>query len=420
MELNDWLTKISQVHPVAWDLGLERVSTVANRMGILSPAKKTVLVAGTNGKGSTCECLLRLAMRAGLRCGKATSPFLVNYNEQIVIDGVQVSDEKICQAFEAIESNRGETTLTYFEFSTLAALQIFNDSELDLAILEVGLGGRLDAMNIVNPDLSIITKIALDHEQWLGDTREIIAREKAGIMRPGKPCILVDSDPPSSLKTEAAQHKTPLLILDEDFLINGHAYERGDVAISLQHCGLPLPSAVAAIEACRLLDCELSRHDIADVLRRVSLPGRFQTIPGQVNTILDVGHNPNAAELLRDNCKQAIGRPVNAVVGMYADKDMAGVFIAMRDVVDNWFFADMPVDRAASAKDMAECLASSCGLTARTYGKVREAYDAAIANTSKGECVLVFGSFPVVADVLVYLETDLGTDLVTDNSRVVS
>ena len=406
MHLNDWLTKISQVHPVEWDLGLQRVSTVANRMGILTPAKKTVLVAGTNGKGSTCECLMQLAMQAGLRCGKATSPFLVRYNEQIVINDEQVSDEKICQAFELIESHRGDITLTYFEFSTLAALQIFSASELDLAILEIGLGGRLDAMNIVDPDVSIITKIALDHEQWLGDTREVIAREKAGIMRAGKPCIIVDAEPPASLNTEAALLKTPLFVLGQDFFLDGDSYVRDDVAIPLQHCGLPIPSAVAAIEACRLLDYQLSNLDVQDVLQRVSLAGRFQSIPGHVNTILDVGHNPNAAQLLRNNCQRHIGKPVNAVVAMYADKDMEGVFTVMQDVIDNWYFADMSGDRAASAVDMAQCLASSCGLTARTYDKVSQAYDAAIADTSKDGCVLVFGSFPVVADVLGYIESD--------------
>lgn len=282
MKLNEWLVKISQVHPVAWDLGLARVSTVANRMGILSPANKTVLIAGTNGKGSTCECLLQLAMQAGLNCGKATSPFLVDYNEQIVINGEPVSDEAICEAFELIDSHRQEVTLTYFEYGTLAALQIFSSSQLDLAILEIGLGGRLDAMNIVNPDLSIITKIALDHEQWLGDNREVIGHEKAGIMRADTPCVIVDPDPPASLLSEAALHQSPLSVLGTDFQLQNETFLKGDTAISLRQCGLPLPSASAAIEACRLLDFGLTHEDIEEVLSQVTLPGRFQSIAGGV------------------------------------------------------------------------------------------------------------------------------------------
>lgn len=239
MKLADWLQRIEQQHPVKWDLGLARVSEVGRRLGVLSPAPLVFLVAGTNGKGSTCEYITQLCRARHLKVGKSTSPHLLRFNERIEIDGEPASDALICGAFEAIDQARAEISLTYFEYGTLAALVIFKQLAVDVAVLEIGLGGRLDAMNIVDPDVSVITRIALDHQSWLGDTRELIGAEKAGILRAGIPCVLVDRAPPISILEQAKALQVPLYALGAEF---DHAEsslwitQEGD---HFAHAGLP-------------------------------------------------------------------------------------------------------------------------------------------------------------------------------------
>ena len=323
--LPEWLAYIEVLHDRAWDPGLDRVGEVGRRLNVLHPGKHTILVAGTNGKGSTCEYIERLALKQGLTTGKTTSPHLRRFNERIVINGAPVSDEEICQAFAMIEASRREISLSYFEFSTLAALVLFQQHEVDLAILEVGLGGRLDAMNIVNPDISIIMKIALDHQSWLGESVELIGREKAGIMRPGIPCVLGEEQMPQSVIDAAEALHTPLFQRGDAFGITEKsiyfAALDGTLRVENLPAGqLPLPSFLAAVQALFCLNYPLTLEDLLDVRKRVSLPGRFQ-IERQTTTLLfDVAHNPDAVDRLAEKFRETFPNGYcHAVFAVYKD-----------------------------------------------------------------------------------------------------
>ncbi|MBD3647585.1 MAG: bifunctional tetrahydrofolate synthase/dihydrofolate synthase, partial [Pseudomonadales bacterium] len=241
MQLADWLRRIEGLHPRSWDLGLDRVGEVADRLGVRSPAPRIFLVAGTNGKGSVCTLIANLCRSMGLTAGLTTSPHLLRFNERIVVNGREATDAEICEAFATIDEARGEISLTYFEFAALAAFLIFRRHAVDVAVLEVGLGGRLDAMNIVEPDVSVITRIALDHQNWLGDTREQIAIEKAGIMRSARPCILGDPDMPGSLMEQADRVGCRLHRIDEDFVLDGRGSFRRIREPAVTVSGLPEP-----------------------------------------------------------------------------------------------------------------------------------------------------------------------------------
>jgi len=383
--LEAWLEKISRVHPAGWDLGLERVGRVARRMDILKPAEKVVLVAGTNGKGSTCEYLAAICHAAGFKVGKSTSPHLFRFNERICLDGEPVTDGVIVEAFEQIDRARGDTSLTYFEFATLASLWIFSQAEVDVAVLEIGLGGRLDAMNVVEPDLAVITSVSMDHESWLGDTREVIGREKAGILRHRVPCVLADLDPPESVLAEAERLDVPLhRILARDL---------PDASMDLQ---LPALSYVAAVQAAGLMGISLSEDDQSRIARDTRLLGRRTWINWRCPVLLDVAHNPAAAEHLAQFIQSELqNRRIRVVSGMYADKDIKGVFSCLIPLVDSWHLVDMEEHRAASAADLAGYLEDVGQIS--TYANISEAADALDAAVDAEDIVLVTGSFPVVA-----------------------
>lgn len=409
--LAQWLARLERQHPVAIDLGLERVREVAARMALPRPTREVITVGGTNGKGSTVAFLEAMARAAGLRTGAYTSPHVLRYNERVRIDGVEAGDAALVAAFEAIEAARGDTSLTYFEAGTLAALLLFADAALDLAILEVGLGGRLDATNIVDADAAIITTVDLDHQDWLGSDIEAIGREKAGIARAFRPLVLGDDDPPASVLRHAYAIGAQSWRIGCDFFaepVDASHWRWRQVGEELL---LPLPAldapvqlrnAACAIAALRALDLPIPPKAIAEGLRTAALPGRLQRFERYgVQLVLDVGHNPQAARALREWLATRPHGRVHAVLAALADKDAAGVAAALADAVDGWHLAgigDAGV-RSQSAEALAARLPGGLAILGR-HADVAGALEAALAGARPGDTVLVFGSFHTVADAL--------------------
>jgi len=388
LSLDHWLSYIQEVHPVGWDLGLDRVSEVGRRLKLLHPAATTILVAGTNGKGSTCEFLERFAMANGLSVGKSTSPHIHQFNERIAIDGVPVSDQSIVRAFQEIESARKEITLTYFEFATLASLYLFCEQKVDVAILEVGLGGRLDAMNIVDPDLTIITHISLDHQDWLGNTRAEIAREKAGIMRAKVGCIVADRDPPESVYEYALEIGAPLCIIGRDF----ESSEDIDTI-------LPQDSFDAAHQASKMLGWDVSSSQEIGLTTR--LTGRRTVVEDKCKVLLDVAHNPAAAASLAEHLlARWDGRDIHAVIGMYKDKDIESVSGILMPLFKTCHLATVDEPRGEDAEQLLQRLSVKPVGNVETYVNIRDALDGARKEASPADLILVCGSFPVVSGVL--------------------
>jgi len=409
--LRDWLAWIEGLHPLKWDLGLQRVAAVAEQMGLLEPAGKLFLVAGTNGKGTTIAMMDQILRTGGYSTGVSTSPHLLTFNERICLNGIPVTDTAICEAFERINQVRKDISLTYFEFATLAALYIFKGAGPDAIFLEIGLGGRLDAMNIVEPDLSVITTIQLDHQSWLGSDLESIGREKAGIMRRGKPVVL-GPDMPLSIAERAAETGARIVAMGQDFGADrttagcweyrGTTEDGKSRAISdLPYIHLPFDNCVIAVQALVSSGLRLSDEDYVTGLSQVKISGRYQEIPGPVPLVLDVAHNPHAAEHLASNLRSdKVPGKTHAVVAMYADKDCESVLRHLDQVVDLWYFADMDDDRAESAAKLAHRLSSQRRPDTQTYGRVSSAFHMARKNAVPGDRVVVFGSFPAVAEVM--------------------
>ena len=373
---------------MGWDLGLDRVSEVGRRLKVLHPAVTTVLVAGTNGKGSTCEYLERFAMANGLSVGKSTSPHIHQFNERIAIDGVAVPDQSIVRAFQEIESARKEITLTYFEFATLASLLLFCEQKVDVAILEVGLGGRLDAMNIVDPDLTIITHISLDHQDWLGNTRAEIAREKAGIMRAGVSCIVADRDPPESVYEYALEIGASLYIIGRDF----ESLEDIDTV-------LPRDSFDAAQQASKMLGWDVSGSEEIGVTTR--LTGRRTVIKDKCEVLLDVAHNPAAAASLAEHLRAHWdGRDIHAVIGMYKDKDIESFLGILVPLFKTCHLTSLGEPRGEDADRILRRLSVKPDGNVETYVNIKDALDGAREEASPADLILVCGSFPVVSSVL--------------------
>jgi dihydrofolate synthase/folylpolyglutamate synthase len=412
--LADWLKQQQESHPSAIDLDLTRVRGVAQRMTLLPPASRVITVAGTNGKGSTVAYLDALFRNAGKRAGRFTSPHLVRYNERICIDGVEARDDELIAAFERIEAARGATTLTFFEYNTLAALDIFARREVDVAILEVGLGGRLDATNIVDADAGIVCSIGLDHVDWLGDSIEQIGKEKAGIFRAGRPAILGNGSMPESVWQVIDAIGAQPVAVGRDY----HARIRGDrwdfESAGLVLPDLPLPSldgahqvgnAAAALAAVVFgkFDVVMGHEVVARALRDVHVAGRFQRIPGEVEWILDVAHNVPAAEILRDNLRRLPrARRTLAVCGILGDKDIRGITSVLAQDVDDWILATLAGPRAVSAEQLAEHLPTNASVLARA-ADVAEACRLARCSAQPRDRVLVFGSFLTVGPALEFL-----------------
>jgi len=408
--LAQWLQWQETLHPRKIDPGLERTSAVAARMGVLQPAPVVITVGGTNGKGSCVAMLEGILRSAGYRVGSYTSPHLLRYNERIRIDAREIDDDGLCAAFQAVDEARGDATLSYFEFGTLAALHLFHDATLDVALLEVGMGGRLDAVNVVDPDIAMVTSIGIDHEQWLGDDRESIAREKAGIFRAGRPAIGCESSPPASLVESARE-------LGAIWYGLGHQYHyvAGEQSWdwsgpSGRLAGLPLPAlrgahqlanAAGVLMALALLRDRLpvSPRAIHDGLRGVALPGRCQRIPGAVEMILDVSHNPHGAVCLAEvlGLYPCAGR-THLVLGMLDDKDVGGFVRALSAVVDHWYPAGLDTPRGLSSDELLQRLRGQLAPERmHPCTDVAAACRLAGARAAPGDRIVVCGSFFTVA-----------------------
>jgi dihydrofolate synthase/folylpolyglutamate synthase len=407
--LPEWLAWQERLHSPAIELGLDRCRAVAARMGLLNPGFAVISVSGTNGKGSAVTMLDSILRSAGHAVGRYTSPHLVRYNERICVDGREVGDDRLCESFRRIDEARADITLTYFEFGTLAALDIFRSVGVDAAVMEVGLGGRLDAVNILDADAALVTAIDLDHEHWLGYDRESIGREKAGIFRNGKPAICADPEPPASIGTVAAETGARLYQAGRDF---GHSSE-GDTwtwrsgSVTLE--GLPPPSLNHVSQIQNASGVLMTLHalsgrfpvatrDIRAGLAGFHLAGRFQFVPNEVPYILDVAHNPQAARILAANLARlrCTGR-THGVIGMLRDKNHAGILEALAQHVDRWYFASLGGERGDSAAHLSRVL-SEVGHrgSVALFDSVVPALEAATAAAEPGDRIVVAGSFVTV------------------------
>ena len=417
--LAQWLAYLEQLHPQSIALGLERVERVRRALGI-SPVWPVITVGGTNGKGSCCAMLEAILLHAGYRVGCYTSPHLIRYNERVRIGGRAVDDDPLCRAFARIEQARGDVSLTYFEFGTLAAMLVFAEAGIDVAVLEVGLGGRLDAVNIFDADCALISSIDLDHQQYLGDTREAIGFEKAGIYRAGRPAVCADADPPRSLLEHAQAIGADLLLIDRDFGYVEAPQQWRYWGPRMKLNGLPWPAlrgrrqlanAAACITALDTLHerLPLTTADLRGGLLTVELPGRFQVLPGRPLVVLDVAHNPQAAGVLAANLAEmppAKGETI-AVCGMLHDKDIAGVLGALVESITRWHVADTAGPRGARAAELASAL-SHGGSTAPVaqFSSVAEAWREACKKAQDNDKIIVFGSFLTVSAVMLEIERE--------------
>lgn len=421
LSLSAWLERLEALHPREIELGLARVSEVARRLGLLPVAVPVITVAGTNGKGSTVAVLEAVAGAAGQVTGVYTSPHLLRFNERIRVQGVEAGDADIVAALQQIEDARAEISLTYFEFATLASLLIFRQRGVSLVILEVGLGGRLDAVNMVDAAVAIITSIALDHQDWLGDNLDAIAREKAGILRADRPAVIVERTPPAGLVAAVAASAAEALWLGQDFacraLADGCELQLalpggGHRQLRLLSSPALLPENIcAALQALELLGLGVPEPELQEVLRTVQPAGRRQRLAvAEVEYVLDVAHNPAAVIKLREfldasHCK---GRVI-CVFSAMADKDIPGMLDAIYDHFDGWFLADQPSNpRAARAEDIAALLRQRGQQMISVSRNLRQALSRARSLLVAGDRLVVFGSFHTVAAALSSLEKERG------------
>ena len=416
--LADWLAYAERLHPKTIDMGLTRVKTVADRMGLQFDCP-IITVAGTNGKGSTCAMLEAILLEAGYRTGVYTSPHLVDFEERCRIRGHIVNATDLVAACVRVERARDkngiEISLTYFEYTTLAIMQLMMDAKLDVVILEVGLGGRLDAVNIFDTDCAIITSVDLDHMELLGNTRELIGFEKAGIMRPGKPVVVSDPVPPQSVIDHAAAVGADLWKFGTDFNFSGDKQQWGWAGRGRRYAGLAYPAlrganqlmnasgVLAALTALRGV-LPVTAQAVRVGLSMVELPGRFQIIPGQPTLVLDVAHNPHSVAALAENLDAMGFYPcTHAVFGAMADKDVAPMLARVGPLVDRWYFTDLPTARAATGDVLqAKWQASNTrkDVTSNAYKTPESALQAAIAAADPADRIVVFGSFYTVGGIL--------------------
>ncbi len=412
--MNDWLAHCEQLHSKNIDMGLDRVKVVAGRMGLAFKCP-VITVAGTNGKGSTCAMLEAVALQAGYRTGVYTSPHLVHFEERCRIHGEIVNASDLIAHFAGVESARVEISLTYFEFTTLAIMSLMAASNLDVAILEIGLGGRLDAVNIIDADCAVITSIDLDHMELLGPDRETIGFEKAGIMRKSRPVVVSDPVPPKSVIEHAKKLGADLWRLGEDFNFSGDKQQWSWAGRGRRYAGLAYPGLRGAnqlVNAAGVLAALTALRDklpvtaqaVRNGMAMVELPGRFQIVPGQPTLVLDVAHNAHAVAALTVNL-DAMGffPTTHAVFGAMADKDLAPMFERIGPLIDRWYFTDLPTPRAESAERLQERWEAQNkrkDASSTVAESPAQALQAAVAAADPADRIVVFGSFFTVGGVL--------------------
>ncbi|MDE1333772.1 bifunctional tetrahydrofolate synthase/dihydrofolate synthase [Vibrio aestuarianus] len=398
-----WLDYLANIHTSAIDLGLDRVQAVAQKANLTKPAPTVITVAGTNGKGSTCAIMEAILLDAGYRVGVYSSPHLIRYNERVRINGLELSDEKHAQSFSFIEEQRGEISLSLFEFGTLAALRLFQTEKVDVVLLEVGLGGRLDATNVVDHDVSVITSLAIDHVDWLGDDINVIGYEKAGIYRSGKPAICGQPKPPATVAAHAddigAQlHQVGIqfsyeLVSDTTWNWRSGRFELTQLPVP----SLPLPNAATALMALGCAELALSDINIVNGLKNVTLAGRMQKISDAPTIILDVAHNPHSAQYLADQLKQRYAqRTIHMVVGMLHDKDVESTLKQLQPISSAWYPASLSGPRAAKAEELCRHLEQYAG----QFTNPVNAFEAAMTQAKENDVIVVVGSFHTVGEVL--------------------
>lgn len=406
--VDQWLDYLEALHPKEIDLGLDRVLVVLRRLFPARPQARVITIGGTNGKGTTVAALEQLLLAGDRTVGAYTSPHLQRYNERVRINGVDISDDNLVAAFETVEAARRSVSLTYFEFGTLAAFVLFQRAELDDWILEVGLGGRLDAVNVLDADLAIITSVDLDHTAWLGNDRDTIGYEKAGILRHGHKAIYADLDPPRSVLQQISAQGVDCYRLGEQYRLDNDCTGArvvtdagGHWSFALPASGLPEQSLAAAVQAFRLLQPDEADERIETALEKVRIPGRFEIFGEAPRIILDVGHNPHAAQWLRARLEGLVvsGR-VRAVYACLQDKDTAGVLRAMEPVVDDWYLAPLSFPRGLDIEGVwqrARDVLPDHG-SIRREASVSDALEQARAEAEPEDCILVFGSFFTVSE----------------------
>jgi len=412
--LDEWLIRLEQMQPDRMELGLSRISQVAALAGLDKPDFKIVTVAGTNGKGSTVAYIAELLNTQGLSTGVYTSPHFIDFNERIVVDGARASADELCQAFELVDRVRDSIDLTYFEFTTLAAIHCFMQREVDVAVMEVGLGGRLDAVNAWDSNVACVTSVGIDHVDWLGDDRETIGFEKASVGRAGCALICGDSDPPASVVSTAEEIGALLLQVGRDFSFSRDAdrwvYRDAEVSLSL-----PVPSIAgewaignASVAICatrQLLGFHISEKDVASVLGKVSIAGRMQMLDYRnVPVILDVAHNADAARLLSEHLQShPVMGETTAVFSCMQDKDIDAILHEMHARIDRWCIAELDFPRAIKSTQLTDALTSVDAQTIDVFATVTTAFEQAVAQSDSADRVVVFGSFHVVGPVLASL-----------------
>jgi len=411
--LHDWLRWQETLHPSTIDMGLERVRKVWDKLHPRALKPAVITVSGTNGKGSCSAMLESVYRHAGYHVGCYSSPHLLRYNERIRIDGNEIADQALCEAFGAIDQARDDISITYFEFGTLAALYLFAQYDLDVLILEVGLGGRLDAVNMIDADVALLVSVGLDHQEWLGHDREAIGLEKAGIFRANRPAICAEKYPPKSVLAYASEIEATSLVFGRDYRLavaeDSWSWSGPD---KLSRYGLPEPSlrghkqlenAAAVIMVLETLSDRMpvSQSHLRQGLREVGLPGRFQVLAGDPAVVLDVSHNPQAIEVLVENL-QAFACPgrILAVIGMLEDKDVHGVVRLLKPCVNQWYPGGIDAPRGLNADQLAAVLISEGIHKIHQNHDITSAFDAAKKNALPGDCILVCGSFYSVGDIL--------------------
>ena len=412
--LQEWLDFCERLHPVSIDMGLDRVRAVADRLSLHFECP-VITVAGTNGKGSTCAMLEAILLQAGYRTGVYTSPHLVHFEERCRLLGSSAAPEALAEAFAAVEAVRGEVSLTYFEFSTLAILWLMQRAGLDAVILEVGLGGRLDAVNIIDTDCAVITSIDLDHMAILGNTREAIGREKAGIMRAGRPVVVSDPMPPHTVIEYAQATGADLWLFGRDFNFSGDKQQWAWAGRGRRYSGMAYPAlrganqlvnasgVLAALESLRAR-IPVTAQAVRNGLAMVELPGRFQIIPGEPVLVLDVAHNPHSVAALAENLDAMGFYPsTHAVFGAMADKDLQPMLQRMSPLIDRWYFTDLPLPRAAAASDLQQAWQvqnTRRDVSSSLHADPHSALQAAVSAADPADRIVVFGSFHTVGGVL--------------------